>query len=355
MNHAVVSAITPLTTDEALRGSRRMRAIVLTEPQAVALVDDWPDPEPGPDEVVVAIRAVGLCGSDLSVYDGDRAVPSLPWVMGHEGGGEIVATGSAVVDRHVGQRVVIEPNYCCFDCPACRNGRTSACGNRRVVGMNHPGLLAERVAVPARFAWPVPAAVADGALGCTEPLAVARTAVRRSGVTPGDRCLVVGAGSQGLFTCQTLLAAGAQVSVTEPHEGRLELAERLGAKRAEAADVEPFPMVFDTAGVPAAWETSLRAVAGGGTVVMIGMSRTPVSVSTRELVQRQVTIVGSLIYDHPTDFSATVAAVADGSVAPEQVLQAGAHPEHAGTAFAQAREAPGKSWIDLSSWQEEAA
>lgn len=330
-----------------------MRAIVLTAPGRIEVVYDRPDPQPAADEVVVGIRAVGLCGSDLGVYEGHRPVPATPWVMGHEAGGEIVAVGADVTDRHVGQRVVVEPNYPCLTCPACCDGRTSACPDRGIVGMNLPGLLAERVVVPARFAHPVPESISDETLACLEPLAVARAAIRRSGVEEGDECLVIGAGSQGLLVCQTLLAQGVRAYVTEPHPGRLALAERLGAKRVEPVDVRGFPVVVDTAGNSRTWDIALRAVDTGGSIVMIGMGGDPVALSTTELTRRQLVIRGSLIYDHPGDFADTIAAVADGIVAPGEVLQRAARPEQAAEAFAQARSAPGKSWIDLSGWQED--
>ncbi len=224
-----------------------MRAIVYTGPQQVEQVEDWPEPECGPDDVVVRMRAVGLCGSDLSVYDGHRDLPSLPWVIGHEGGGDVVAVGERVPDRAVGDRVVIEPNLSCLDCPACETGVTSDCAKRAILGMNAPGILAERMAVPAAFTWVVPQDWPDAVLACFEPLAVARAAVRRSGVRPGDRALVVGAGSQGLFVCLSLLALGAEPSVTEPHAGRLALAQSLGAQPADLAGAT-YPHVFETAG-----------------------------------------------------------------------------------------------------------
>ncbi len=145
-----------------------MKAIVYTGPGQVRVVEDWPEPVCAPDEVVVQMRAVGLCGSDLSVYDGHRDLPSLPWLMGHEGGGELVEVGEQVSDRRVGERVVIEPNLSCLSCPACLSGVTSDCPKRRILGMNAPGVLAERVAVPAAFVLPVPAAWPDQVLACFE-------------------------------------------------------------------------------------------------------------------------------------------------------------------------------------------
>ncbi|QFG20841.1 zinc-binding dehydrogenase [Actinomadura sp. WMMB 499] len=327
-----------------------MRAIVLTEPRRAEVVDSWAEPEPGPGDVVVAMRAVGLCGSDLGVHDGDRPTPALPWVMGHEGGGRIVAVGSAVRDREVGQQVAVEPNYCCFACPACRRGMTSGCERRLSPGITVPGLLAERVAVPARFTWPLPVPVDAAVLACVEPFAVARSAVRRAGVPPGTGCLVVGAGSQGLLTCLALLDAGARAFVTDPRPDRVRAAERLGARPVPAGDRGDFPFVFDTAGVPAAWDTSVGRVATGGTVMVIGMSSEPVGLSTMELTRRQLQVRGSLIYDHPHDFAGTVAEIAAAAPRLAALTRPGVPPGEAGRAFAEARAAPGKSWIDLSDW-----
>lgn len=327
-----------------------MRAIVLTAPGEVELTDDWTEPVAGPHEVVVAVRGVGLCGSDLAVFDGTAPVPSWPWVMGHEGGGEIVAVGEAVKDRAVGERVVIEPNYACGACPDCRAGATSACPQRRIVGMTEPGLLRERVAVPAAFAHPVPATVADEQVVCLEPLAVAGSAVRRAGVRAADRCLVIGAGSQGLLVCQTLLALGAVPSVVEPHEGRLALARELGAE--DAAPSDTYPFVFNTTDAASAWELAVASTARRGTLAMIGIGVEPVRLSTRELVRRQLQIRGMLIYDHPHDFRATIDTVVDGALRPERVLQSASGPADAAAAFAQARAVPGKSWISLAAWHD---
>jgi alcohol dehydrogenase/L-iditol 2-dehydrogenase len=328
-----------------------MRAVALLAPGEVRIVDDWPEPECGPDEVVIQVRGVGLCGSDLSVFDGKRKVPTMPWVFGHEGGGDIVAVGAQVTERQVGQRVVVEPNFADLTCAACRAGHTSACVNRQILAINRPGLLAERVAVPAEFTWPVPDSWTDVALACFEPLVVADTAVRRAAVPEGTDCLVIGAGSQGQLVCQSLLSFGAVPYVMEPHPGRMGLALKFGARRADERDEEQYPIVFETAGVPAVWDVAFRSVAKTGTIVMIGFGGQPVQFSPIELVQRQITIVGQLIYDHPQDFAATLERVTAGRLAPEQTVQGTFAVEDAEAALASVREVPGKSWIDFSSWR----
>jgi len=328
-----------------------MRAVSLVEPGRVELVDDWPEPECGPHDVIVRIRAVGLCGSDLSVFDGKRAVPAMPWVFGHEGGGDIVAVGSDVDTRQVGQRVIIEPNFADGTCPACLSGHTSACVDRQILAITRTGILAERVAVPAEYTWPISADWSDVALACFEPLAVAYTAVRRAAVPPGTDCLVIGAGSQGQLVCQALLAGGAQPYVTEPHPGRMEMALKFGARRADERAGDQYPYVFETAGVPAVWEPALAAVAKTGQLILIGFHNKPVQFVPLDLVQRQITIVGQLIYDHPQDFAATLDAVNAGAVAPEQTVEASFPVEQTAQALASVREIPGKTWIDLSSWR----
>lgn len=326
-----------------------MRAVVLSAPRRVDLVDDWPEPTPGPLDVVVAIRGVGLCGSDLSVYDGARLTPGSPWVMGHEGGGDIVAVGEQVHDREVGQRVVIEPNYPCLACRYCRSSHTSACSDRGIVGINVAGLLSERVAVPAQFTWPVTASAPGELLASVEPFAVARSAVQSSGVAKGDRCLVVGAGSQGLLVCLSLLALGAQPDVIDPHEGREKLAVDLGARHADGGN--DYSFVFETAGAPAAVREALNRAGPLATVVLIGLNSADLPLSILELVRRQLTLQGTLIYNHPRDFANTLSAVDHGFL-PSKVIGARFTPDDAAAAFAQARTVVGKTWIDLSSWHD---
>ncbi|OXM72100.1 MULTISPECIES: zinc-dependent alcohol dehydrogenase [Amycolatopsis] len=320
-----------------------MKAVVLAEPEVMRLVD-LPEPEIGPREVLVRMRGLGLCGSDLGVYRGAREVPERPWLMGHEGVGEIVAVGADVADRAVGQQVAIEPNYCCGRCAACTSGFTSACTERVIVGMNHPGLLAEYVAVPAEFAWPAAETVGLEDLVCIEALTVARSAIRRSGVEPGQRVLVVGAGSQGLLLCLALRALGTTVAVQEPHEGRAELAHSFGAET--TVDGE-FDLVFETSGVPQALRAGLEHLRRGGTALLVGINSRPLELTTADLVYRQHTLKGSLIYDHPVDFETTVNLLNRDEVRPGKVLQARFPLEEAAQAFASVQSVAGKSWISF--------
>ncbi|HLI58707.1 MAG TPA: alcohol dehydrogenase catalytic domain-containing protein [Solirubrobacteraceae bacterium] len=326
-----------------------MKAALLTRPREMVVVDDWPEPAAREGEVIVELTGLGICGSDLELWSGSRPVGGgFPWLIGHEGIGRIVAVGAAVAERRVGERVVIEPNYPCGRCDACLAGRTSTCPNRVIVAINAPGLLQERVAVPAQFAWPAPASVSDADLICTEPLAVARSAVRVSRLARDGDCLIVGAGSQGLLVCQLALALGARVSIVEPQAGRRALAERLGAVAAEP-DGTRYPSVFETSGSVGGVRTALELAEPGGTVTLIGIPHDEVTVSFAAIVRDQLEIRGSLIYDHPADFRDTLALLAAGEVAPSRILNGPVPFASVGRALARARDVAGKTWIEYPS------
>jgi alcohol dehydrogenase/L-iditol 2-dehydrogenase len=330
-----------------------MRAVVLdTEPRSLRVVGDWPEPEPGPGEVLVRVRGVGICGSDLALHAGRRQPPSFPWVVGHETFGEIAATGPGVDRGRARQRVVVEPNIPCGACPACRTGRTSACPHRKVLGFSVPGTLAEKIVVPAAFAWPVPEDWGEGDAVCAEPLTVALAAVRRAmaaragqakadGAAGTERCLVIGAGSQGTLACVALGACGISPAVLDPHPGRQALATELGARAAGPVE-NGFGLVFETSGAPEALAEAVGRAARGGLVVLMGLNSQPIPIVTQRIVQRQLTLMGSLIYDHPGDFAAVTGARGRGA---GRVLQACYPMAEAETAFRAAAEVPGKTWI----------
>ena len=319
-----------------------MKAAVLTRVGEIVMVPDWPEPEPERGEVVVELTGVGLCGSDLAVWSGGRAV-EFPWIVGHEGVGTIVSAGAGVSGTRIGERVVIEPNYPCGGCPGCLRGRTSMCQDRRSVGMNIPGLLRERAAVPAEFAWTAPDGFTEQDLVCVEPMTVALHAARLGTAAAGTRCLIVGAGSQGLLLLLVLLALGAEVSVVEPHDGRLEIARTLGARPAEPRSA--YEVVFETSGSVGGTQQALRSLDVGGTLVLIGIPHDDVPLSTASIVRGHSTVMGSIIYDHPRDFRETLAFIAGNALSPSVILRRTFGFNDAQAALSSAMSVPGKSWI----------
>jgi alcohol dehydrogenase/L-iditol 2-dehydrogenase len=324
-----------------------MKAVMLVD-QSKLEVGDVPEPEPGAADVVVAVAGVGICGSDLSVFRGHKLPPRIPWVVGHEAFGTIKAVGSDISPDRIGETVVIEPNFPCMECDICRAGRSSLCPTRTSVGMNRPGALAERFSLPSRFAWPIHGISAE-AMSCIEPTVVADTALARLPRSLPDRGLVIGGGAQGLLATLCLVGRGCVVHIDAHHEDRVALAVELGAVPAPPPDERPmYDLVVDTVGTPDSFTAALRAVAPRGMLLQVGLDARPTPISAELVVRRQLTMVGSLIYDHPRDFARVIRFVEDGIISPGRIVRHVYAMADAQEAFERAASLAGKSWIALS-------
>lgn len=213
-------------------------------------VEEVAVPEPGPKEVLVEIRRVGVCGSDVHMYEDGGIGPYVvnePLIIGHEPMGVVVALGEGASRRRVGERVALEPGVPCGRCRQCRAGRYNLCPDVRFFAApalgDKPavdGAFAKYVAIHEDFAHPLPDEMSDEAGALMEPLSVGIWACRKAGVAAGDRVLVTGAGPIGLMALQAALAFGAlEVTVTDVASERLLLAEKLGAGRTVNVSREP--------------------------------------------------------------------------------------------------------------------
>lgn len=300
-----------------------MNAAVLHGPRRLR-VEPAPSPAPGPGEALVRVAAAGLCGTDYSIFSGDRPV-RYPRVMGHEFVGHIEAVGRGVPPARVGERVAVEPNYSCGACPLCREGNRNLCLTRTAIGIDVDGCFAELVRVPARCCWPAPPGVPDEDLMITEPLAVVVRAVARGHVGDGERVAVIGAGTLGLLALQVLRARGARVLIVSRTDRRFALAEELGAGATrrvgdgplaelarEFSGREGVDCVVETAGTAEAVDHALALVRPGGRVVLTGLPHDATPVRFFSVVRREVTIVGSMIYQD--EFAEAMRLVAEGQV-----------------------------------------
>jgi len=322
-----------------------MLAAVVTGRGALAMTDDLPEPEPGVGEVLVELEALGVCGSDVAVARGEVVPPRFPWVIGHEAVGVVVGVGEGVSRARVGERVVVEPNYPCGSCVPCRSGVTAVCERRVIAGRTVPGFACERFAVPDRFAWTVGPQLAPEELVCVEPVAVALHAASAAGADLAERCLVVGAGSQGLLLCQVLMARGAAVDVVEPVEERCRLAEELGAHPVRQESASSWKVVFETSGTANGLATAVRATAAMGRIVLVGIPHGEPPVPVELLVRRQLTVVGSIIYDHPGGFEEAIELVSSGKIGVQAVVRHRFALCRAPDALRAAPLLAGKSWI----------
>lgn len=324
-----------------------MRAAVLTAPGRLEVVDDWPEPTCGDHDVIVAVAATGICGTDLAYVAGQREIAVGGLVVGHEPFGTIVEVGARVDPARLGQRVAVEPNYPCGSCRPCLEGVPSLCTARRSPVVTEQGFLAERVAVPADFAWALPESISDEDAACLEPLAVALGAVRRAGdLSVRPRIAITGAGSIGRILTDVLARRGIVPAILDLSEERVDRALALGARRIEAD--ERFDLVFESSGAGSAAADAVELLDAMGLLVVIGVGNTPFAVDTKTLVRRGITIVGSMIYDHPHDYAAVIQAVELGEARPGIVLGEAFAFDRAAEALTGAAARPDKTWIRVA-------
>ncbi|HEX2481759.1 MAG TPA: alcohol dehydrogenase catalytic domain-containing protein [Methylomirabilota bacterium] len=309
-----------------------MKAAVLAGPRGLRL-ETVSDPVAGAGEVLVRVRAAGICGTDYRIWTGERRV-RYPLIPGHEFIGDVVAVGPGVTRVAPGHRVAVEPNWGCGSCDLCRAGSGNLCLARTAVGIDRDGGFAELSALPERACWPAPAGLASDILLFTEPLAVVTRAVARAAPRPEETAAVVGAGTLGLLALQVLRARGCRVLVVGRTGRRLGLARELGADSTVAgageavvdaarrlAGRDGVDLVVETAGTAEAVELSLGQVGlvrPGGRVVLTGLPHAPARIEFFWIVRREIDIRGSMIYRE--EFGEAIALLAEGRVQVEKLL-----------------------------------
>ncbi|MEW2353535.1 NAD(P)-dependent alcohol dehydrogenase [Spirillospora sp. NPDC029432] len=316
------------------------RAAVLTGIGEIA-VEEVPVPELAPDQILVRVDAVGVCGSDAHYFRHGRIgsyVVTGPLILGHETAGTVVAAGPEAGGHQVGDRVAIEPGVPCGRCDICRRGRYNLCPD--VAFHATPpvdGTLREYVAVRGDYAFRLPdgVPVEQGALA--EPLAVSVWACRKAGVAPGTRVLVTGAGPVGLLTAQTALAFGASsVVITDVDPAKRALAETLGAMTVDATELGASAGEFDVhvecSGNPQATGDGIGRLARGGTAVLVGMGGDDaLDVPVSLIQERELVITG--VFRYADCFPTAIELIASGRVRVAELIS-GRYPlSEAGTAI----------------------
>jgi L-iditol 2-dehydrogenase len=291
-----------------------MRAAVLTESLEFEF-ENRERPDPSPHEALVAIRDVGICGSDVHYYRhgriGDYVVDDS-LVLGHESAGEVVETGSEVNDLAPGARVTLEPGVPCRRCEHCARGEYNRCPD--VTFMATPpddGAFAEYVAWPADFVYELPEGVSTRAGALCEPLSVGIHACRRGSVGVGDTVAISGGGPIGLLAMEAARAAGAsEVLLSDVVPEKLALADRRGvdltidASREDVAtavnehtDGVGADVAIEASGAASATRSAFEAVRQGGTVVLVGLAdEATVPIDVLSLIDNELDVFGSFRY-----------------------------------------------------------
>jgi L-iditol 2-dehydrogenase len=288
-----------------------VRAAVLEAPRQVS-VTDVPDPDRG-DDVLLRMRAVGLCGSDLQTWSGLHPFRKPPVVLGHEGAGEVVSSGDSRF--RAGDRVAVLPALSCWDCTRCESGNPQLCKHKRVPGLGWPGMLSEYFTAPGRVLVPLHDEIGYGEGAMIEPVAVGWRST--SAVRAGDAVAVLGGGAIGSLAAAISRHRGARavmVSDIKPHNRDFLVAQGvevvvdpvssdLTAIGLEVSGGDGFDVVVVASGHPSCLAEALALCRPRGQVVLLPMFGSALTVDLNPVVLKEVTVQGSTIYT-PADFAA---------------------------------------------------
>lgn len=305
---------------------------VMTAPGEIRF-DRVPVPQAGPGQVLVRIKRIGICGSDIHVYHGKHPYTSYPVTQGHEVSGQIAALGEGVEGLTVGQRVTIEPQVFCGKCYPCTHGKYNLCESLKVMGFQTTGVASEFFAVDAEKVTPLPEEMSleEGAM--IEPLAVAVHAVRRAGDVAGKDICVLGAGPIGILAAQAAKGMGAgRVMVTDVSGLRLEKARECGAdivvntreRDFEEAFVEFFgpdkaDIIYDCAGNDITMGQAIKHARKGSAIILVAVFAKMANIDLAVLNDHELDLNTSMMYRHE-DYVEAIRLVGEGKILLEPLM-----------------------------------
>lgn len=287
-----------------------MKALLLKEYKQLE-VTRVPDPEIGPEEVLVQVKACGICGSDVHGYDGHTGRRIPPLIMGHEASGVIAEVGANVKQFTRGDRVTLDSTVYCGQCFHCRRGEVNLCDHRNVLGVScaeyrRHGAFAEFVAVPQHIVYRLPDDLGFEQAALIEAVSIAFHAVNRTPLKLGDSVVVVGAGMIGQLVIQTLRQAGCgKLVAVDLDDNKLRMAQELGADtgiNAKSADLQArvldltegrgADLAFEVVGASAPFNTAVASLRKGGSVTLVGNLSPKVEMPLQHIVTRELTLIG---------------------------------------------------------------
>lgn len=284
-----------------------MRAIMAMEPGSVKLVPVEKPKISSPNQVLVRIRAAGICGSDIHVIHGTNPYVTYPRVIGHEAAGEIEAVGERVRDLKPGDGVVFEPITYCGICYACRTGHHNVCRDLKVLGCGVDGVFRDYAVVDRSQVYLFDTAkLSYRQAALCEPYTIGSQAVWRGDVRSKDLVLVHGAGPIGLIVADAAKTRGATVIVSEPNESRLAMAKDFGADYAVnplKTDLDQFinqitggegvNVIFDASGVPELMAKATELLSPAGRFVAMTFGKSPIPINFKAINAKELTILGT--------------------------------------------------------------
>jgi threonine dehydrogenase-like Zn-dependent dehydrogenase len=323
-----------------------VRAVRISGPDTFA-IETLPVPEVGPGLTLVAPAFVGLCGTDLDLFDGSmpylhQGTAWYPLQPGHEWAGTILEDSDA---GPTGTPVIMDPMVGCGRCERCAQGMVARCPDRYELGVRNglDGAMATALAVPTANLLRVPEAVSLRDAALAEPMVTPLEGIRRTDPRPGEEVLVVGAGTLGLVAAMILSARGLRTHVLMRNAGRVATVEAAGGipwVAGSRAGVEQFDVVIEAAGTPGGIQASLAHVAPGGRVAWLGVPTIPVEIDAAAVAVRDITIKGVL--NGPGRYPDALTAIAAGEVRPDLLIDRVYAFDDIAAALARTRE-PGRA------------
>jgi L-iditol 2-dehydrogenase len=313
-----------------------LKALLYTKPYTFEYTD-VPDPAMGADEVLVRVKACGICGSDVAGHTGKTGRRLPPLVMGHEAAGIVERVGRHVRDFAPGDRVCFDSTVYCNQCPACAQGLYNRCVKRQVLGVSTPdfrrhGAMAEFVAVPQWIVAPLPADMSFTQAALLEPASIGMHAAHRAPISAGDTTVVIGAGTIGLFVLQAAKLRGAGRTIAcDINDFRLGLARQVGADLClnarqvdmkqevfQRTDGRGADVAFEAVGFAETFRQAVSVLRTGGTLIAVGNVAAQTEFNLQELVSRELTFRGS--YASAGEFRTCIDLIASGRIDVQPLL-----------------------------------
>lgn len=259
-----------------------------------------------PNDVIVQVKAIGICGSDNAIYNGNNPFAELPRIMGHEFVGMIHEIGQNISEFNVGDHVVVEPISYCGKCYACRAGMPNACENLKVLGVHKDGGMQQFIKVPLKQIHKISSKIPWTTAVLAEPYTIAGNATMRSQVGLGKTVLIQGAGTIGQLALRVAKVKGARVMISDVAASKLEFAQKNGADAVVDVTTEDLKqrvsdwtngemanIVIDAVGSVQTFQSCLDLASVAGRIVPLGFSTQPVTITQKPIMQKQLTICGS--------------------------------------------------------------
>jgi L-iditol 2-dehydrogenase len=315
-----------------------MKALVLENLRDLQL-RDVPEPELGSHDVLIQVKACGICGSDVHGYDGSTGRRIPPIIMGHEAAGVVIRVGPKVNTVGVGDRVTFDSTVSCGTCSFCRTGDVNLCDSRQVLGVScgdyrRNGAFAEYVAVPAHIVYALPVAFPFEKASLIEAVSIAVHAAKITEIRQGSSAAVIGAGMIGVLAVQAFRQYGCEkVFAVDLEQNKLDVARLLGAdetflatdpelmqKLTQSAGGQGIDIVVDAVGTQNSIATAIKVVRRGGTVTLIGNLAPKVEIPLQSVVTRQLRLLGSCA--SAGEYRECIELVANGSINVDPLVSA---------------------------------